>query len=252
MSSGSDKIKVLIVDDEKLVRDYLRRVIGERNDIDIVGEAIDGTEAISMVQELSPDIMLLDIQMPELDGFGVLDFLDTPPPTIFVTAYDEYAIQAFEVNAVDYLLKPVTKKRLFDAIDKAKIYIEREEIWKSKATSILEHVSSQPVSKIALNTREGFKLLNVEEIFWVEADGDYSSIHTLKKDYFYKKNLKILESRLPSDLFLRVHRSYIVNLRKVTELTSSAAGGYKLKMVDSTEIPVARRKARDVKKRLKI
>jgi len=176
MSSKSDKIRVLIVDDEKLVRDYLRRVIIEKSDVDVVGEAGDGIEAILKVQELSPDIMLLDIQMPELDGFGVLDFLDAPPPTIFVTAYDEYAIQAFEVNAVDYLLKPVTKKRLFDAIDKAKIYIQRKELWESKATSILKHVRTQTVSKIAINSKDGVKLLSVEEIFWIEADGDYAFI----------------------------------------------------------------------------
>jgi len=252
MSSKSDKIRVLIVDDEKLVRDYLRRVIIEKSDVDVVGEAGDGIEAISKVQELSPDIILLDIQMPELDGFGVLDFLDTPPPTIFITAYDEYAIQAFEVNAIDYVLKPIRKRRLFDSIDKAKIYIQRKGLWESKATRILDHISSQQVSKIPLNTRKGFKLLSVEEIFWVEADGDYASIHTAENDFFYKKTLKLLESRLPSDLFLRVHRSYIVNLRKITELNSSARGGYKLKMSDNTEIPVARRKAREVKKRLKI
>ena len=252
MNSKLDKTRILIVDDEKLVRDYLKRIVGERSDIDIVGEAGDGVEAISKVQELAPDIMFLDIQMPELDGFGVLDFLDTPPPTIFVTAYDEYAIQAFEVNAVDYILKPVTKKRLFEAIDKAKIYIQKKELWESKAARILEEVSSQQVSKIPLNTREGFKLLSVEEIFWIEADGDYASIHTTENDFFYKKNLKLLESRLSSDLFLRVHRSYIVNLRKITELNSSARGGYKLKMVDNTEIPVAHRKAHEVKKRLKI
>jgi len=252
MSSGLDKIRVLIVDDEKLVRDYLKRLIGERSDINIVGEATDGIEAISKVQELAPDIMFLDIQMPELDGFGVLDFLDTPPPTIFVTAYDEYAIQAFEVNAVDYLLKPITKKRLFEAIDKAKIYIQKKELWESKAARILNQVSSQQVSKIPLNTREGFKLLNVEEIFWVEADGDYASIHTVENDFFYKKNLKILESRLPSDSFLRVHRSYIVNLREIKELISNVGSRYKLKMIDDTEIPVSRRKARKVKNKLKI
>jgi len=252
MSSGLDKIRVLIVDDEKLVRDYLKRLIGERSDINIVGEATDGAEAISKVQELVPDIMLLDIQMPELDGFGVLDFLDNPPPTIFVTAYDEYAIQAFEVNAVDYILKPVTKKRLFDAIDKAKIYIQRKELWESKATSILNHVRTQTVSKIPLNTREGFKLLSVEEIFWVKADGDYASIHTENNDFFYNKNIKHLESRLPSDLFLRVHRSYIVNLREIKELISNVGSRYKLKMIDDTEIPVSRRKARKVKNKLKI
>jgi DNA-binding LytR/AlgR family response regulator len=252
MDSVLDKIKVLIVDDEKLARDYLKKLIHERNDIEIIGEAEDGIEAISKVQKLSPDIMFLDIQMPELDGFGVVDFLDTPPPTIFVTAYDEYAIQAFEVNAVDYVLKPIKKMRLFDAIDKAKIYIERKELWKSKATSILEHVSSQPISKIPLGTKEGFKLLSVEEIFWVKANGDYSSIHTKDNDLFYKKNLKILESRLPLNLFFRVHRSYIVNLRKVTELISSAAGGYNLKMSDNTEVPIARRKAREVKNKLKM
>jgi two-component system LytT family response regulator len=252
MNTNSDKIKVLIVDDEKLVRDYLKRVIGEWNNVDVVGEAGDGLEAISKVQELSPDIMLLDIQMPELDGFSVLDSLDDPPPTIFVTAYDEYAVQAFEVNAIDYLLKPVTKERLFSAIEKAKLLIERKELWKSEVGKILHYVSNQPLNKIALNTRNGFKLLKVEDILSVEADGDYSSIHTEDNDYFYKKNLKILESRLPSDLFFRVHRSYIVNLSKVTELTSDTSRGYRLKMDDNTRIPLARRKAREVKKRLKI
>ncbi len=252
MSSKRDKIKVLIVDDEKLVRDYLKRVILEWNDVDVVGEAGNGIEAISKVQELAPDIMLLDIQMPELDGFGVLDSLDAPPPTIFVTAYEEYAIQAFEVNAVDYILKPVIKERLFSAIEKAKFLIERKELWKSEVEKILNYVSHQPLTKIALNTRAGVMLLKVEDILCVEADGDYTSIHTVNNDFFYKKNLKHIESRLPSDLFLRVHRSYIVNLREIKELISNVGSRCRLKMVDGTEIPVSRRKAREVKNKLKI
>ncbi len=252
MNPSSDKIKVLIVDDEKLARDYLKKLIYERKDIEIIGEAEDGIEAISKVKRLSPDIMLLDIQMPELDGFGVLDFLDIPPPTIFVTAYDEYAIKAFEVNAVDYVLKPIGKKRLYDAIEKSKIYIQKKEMWKSEMKRILEHIYNREISNIPLSTRKGVKLISISEIFWIEADGDYTSIHTAESDFFHKKNLKHLESRLPSDLFLRVHRSYIVNLTKIKELISNATGGYKLKMGDNSEIPLARRKSREVKKRLKI
>jgi two-component system LytT family response regulator len=252
MNPSSDKIKVLIVDDEKLVRDYLKRIILEKNDIEVIGEAEDGIEAISKIQESSPDIMLLDIQMPELDGFGVLDFLDVPPPTIFVTAYDEYAIKAFDVNAVDYILKPIRKKRLFDAIEKAKIYIQKKELWESETKRILGYIRKREVLNIPLITRKGFKLLSIEKVFWIEADGDYASIHTAKSDFFYKKSLKHLESRLPSDLFLRVHRSYIVNFKKIKELISSTGSGYKLKMEDNSEIPVARRKSREVKKRLKI
>jgi two-component system LytT family response regulator len=252
MSYGSDKIKVLIVDDEKLVRDYLKRVILEWNDVDVVGEAGDGIEAINKVRELTPDIILLDIQMPELDGFAVLDFLDNPPPTIFVTAYDEYAIQAFEVNAVDYILKPVIKERLFSAIEKAKLFIERKELWKAEVTRILDHVGNKITSKIAVSCRDGVKLLSAEEIFWIEADGDYTSIHTKNNDSFCKKSLKHLESRLPSDTFLRVHRSYIVNIKEISELISNVGNRYALKMVDDTEIPVSRRKAREVKNKLKI
>ena len=252
MTSNPEKIKVLIVDDEKLVRDYLRRIILEQKDIDIIGEAADGIEAISKVQELSPDIMLLDIQMPELDGFDVLDFLDAPPPTIFVTAYDEYAIQAFEVNAIDYVLKPVTKKRLFDAIEKAKIYIQNKKIWESEVTRILSHTREKSISKIAIKRKGKVKLLNMEEIYWIEADGDYSSIHIANNDFFHKKSLKLLEYKLPSYLFLRVHRSYIVNLKKVKELIFNATGGYRLKMIDDSEVPVARRKSREIKKKLKI
>ncbi|MEJ2567539.1 MAG: LytTR family DNA-binding domain-containing protein [candidate division WOR-3 bacterium] len=252
MSFESEKIKVIIVDDEKLVRDYLRRIILERKDIVIIGEAEDGTEAISKVQELSPDIMLLDIQMPELDGFDVLDFLDEPPPTIFVTAYDEYAIQAFEVNAVDYVLKPVIKKRLFDAIEKAKIYIQKKKIWESEVARILNYTREKPISKIAIRIKGAVKLLNLEEICWISADGDYSSIHIANNDFFHKKSLKLLESQLPLYLFSRVHRSYIVNLKKVKELIFDAAGGYRLKMIDDSEIPVARRKSKEIKKKLKI
>ena len=252
MCFESEKIKVLIVDDEKLVRDYLRRIILERKDIVIIGEAEDGIEAISKVQELSPDIMLLDIQMPELDGFDVLDSLDEPPPTIFVTAYDEYAIKAFEVNAIDYVLKPVTKKRLFDSIEKAKIYIRNKKIWKLEVAKILDFTREKPISKIAIRSKGKVQLLNMEEIYWIKADGDYSSIHIANNDFFHKKSLKLLESQLPSYLFSRVHRSYIVNLKKVKELIFDAAGGYRLKMIDDSEIPVSRRKSRKVKKKLKI
>ena len=252
MKSYSNKIKVLIVDDEKLVRDYLKRIILELKEIEIIGEAEDGIEALSKAQELSPDIMLLDIQMPELDGFEVLDFLDAPPPTIFVTAYDEYAIQAFEANAIDYVLKPVIKKRLFNAIEKAKIYIQKKKIWESEVTRILDHTRKKSISKIAIKSKGKVKLLNIEEIYWIEADGDYSSIHIANNDFFHKKNLKLLESQLPSYLFLRVHRSYIVNLKKIKELSFTAIGGHKLKMEDNSEIPLARRKVQTVKKKLKI
>jgi DNA-binding LytR/AlgR family response regulator len=248
MNANRERIRVLIVDDEKLVRDYLKRTLLTRVDVDVIGEAGDGREAISLVFELSPDVMLLDIQMPELDGFGVLDFLDVPPPTIFVTAYDEYAIKAFEANAIDYLLKPITQERLFNAIDKAKLFIKRKELWESEVGRILNYVRSQSISKIALKTKDGFILLDVEDIYWAKADGDYATIHTKKDDFFYRKGLNYLEARLPSNLFLRVHRSYIVNLRKVTEVFSFFGGTYKLKMSDNAEIPVARRRAKNLKK----
>jgi DNA-binding LytR/AlgR family response regulator len=250
VSSKSHKQGILIVDDEKLVRNYLKRLILEREDIEILGEAENGIEAMEKVRKLSPDIMLLDIQMPKLDGFGVLDFIEDPPPTIFVTAYENYAIQAFEVNAIDYILKPVAKDRLFAAIDKAKIYIKRKELWEKERTGILKYVRNQEISKIALNTREEYKLLNVEEILWIEADGDYTSIHTADNTFLYNRNLKNLGSRLPKDLFLRVHRSYIVNLEKVTKMVSLGGGRYELRMKDNKRIPVARRRARELKGKL--
>lgn len=250
MSSKTHKPGILIVDDEKLVRNYLKRLILEREDIEILGEAENGIEAMEKVRELSPDIILLDIQMPRLDGFGVLDFIEDPPPTIFVTAYEKYAIQAFEVNAIDYILKPVAKDRLFAAIDKAKVYIKRRELWEKESTCILKYIRNKEISKIALSTREGYELLNVEEIFWIEAEADYTSIRTVDNKFLYNRNLKNLESRLPKDLFLRVHRSYIVNLEKVTKMVSLGGGRYELRMKDNKVIPVARRRAKELKSRL--
>jgi two-component system LytT family response regulator len=241
-------VRALIVDDEPLARQRLRTLLKGESDIDIVGECSDGHEAVAAVRELKPDLLFLDVQMPVLDGFGVLEVLgpEQLPAVIFVTAYDLYAIRAFEVNALDYLLKPFDRDRFRKALSRA-----REQITKESSSSgeqlgaLLDEVQTarggrHTLERLVIKSGGRVFFLRAEEIDWIEAAGNYLRLHVGNDMHLLRDTMNNLEARLHPDKFLRIHRSTMVNLERVKELQPWFHGDYKVILLDGTELTLSR------------
>ncbi|NWG71014.1 MAG: response regulator transcription factor [Parvularculaceae bacterium] len=261
--SGTEKIKVMLVDDEPLALRGLKLRLADFAEIDIVGEAGNGREAVKQIKTLSPDLVFLDIQMPGLDGFGVVRALiGAPAPLIvFVTAYDKYAIDAFEANALDYLVKPVEEERLKDAVHRAREALKSRTAAhrESRLVELLASMSSDDRDRIKellaepiwtdkeryperLSFKDGSKVvvLGADEIDWIDAAGDYMCIHAAGKTHIIRETMKTLEQRLDPTRFQRVHRSAIVNVRKVKELHPHSNGEYFLVLEGGAELKLSR------------
>ncbi|MCM2268847.1 MAG: LytTR family DNA-binding domain-containing protein [Thermoanaerobaculia bacterium] len=227
------KLKVLIVDDEPLARQRLRRLLTPEGDLEIVGECSSAQEALAVLEADRPDLLLLDVQMPEQDGFALLRALpdDGRPAVIFVTAFDEHAVAAFEVNAVDYLLKPVDPERLTEAI--ARVRRERGAAGGAgeldlRLRSLLETLAPRGrfMDRILVRRPGRISFVNVEEIHWISAEGNYVRLHLAKERHLVRLKIGTLEERLDPSRFLRIHRSVIVNLDRVRELHRLPGGDY--------------------------
>lgn len=236
------KLKTLIVDDEAPARERLRRLLAGNELIELVGEAKDGVEAVEMIEETSPDMVLLDIQMPVLDGFGVVEALQEPPAIIFVTAYDEYAIRAFEVNALDYLLKPFSQERLNKAIERAHEELSTGQEFADRIGPLLESLREEKryAERIAVREPDRILVLDVEEIDWIEARQGQVVVHVGQEEHVLARTLASLEARLDPTLFFRAHRSVIVNLDRVKEIIPWFAGTHKLRLTTGAEVDLSR------------
>ena len=249
------KLRILIVDNEALARDRLRRLLTGDEGAEIVGEAGDGPAAVEAVRTLRPDLLLLDIQMPGLDGFGVLKLLsqDGPlPAVVFVTAFDQHAVRAFESRALDYLLKPVTRARLQEALQRAR---ERSETAAPAMPGglrdlLAERAAGPKVRRVPIKTGERTTFVEMEEIDWLEVAGNYVILHVGKDSHILRESLAGFEAQLPTPPFLRVSRSAIVNLRRVKELQSIAPSDYFAILEDGQRIPITR-SIREVEERMK-
>lgn len=218
MTSGTDgRIRILLVDDEDLARQRLRALLAARSDFVIAGEAATGADAVRDIRALNPDLVLLDVQMPELDGFDVITEIGphNMPPVIFTTAFDDYAIDAFEVGAVDYLLKPVDEDRLNRTLDRAARHISQsnEGATNAQLSNLLRKISSITSSsgRFAVKVHGKILFLDPAEIYWIQARDDIARVHLADSAYDVREPLSHLEARLPAGIFLRVHRSVIVN-----------------------------------------
>jgi DNA-binding LytR/AlgR family response regulator len=247
------KLRTLIVDDEAPARERLRRLLCNNSRVELIGEAEDGIEAVELIEEKNPDLVLLDIQMPGLDGFGVLRTLRKPPLTIFVTAYDEYAIRAFEVNALDYLLKPFTRVRLERAIERAYQELSKHADFSAKLDALFETLREQPryLDRIAVRKGSRIFVINVSEINWFGADSGLIFIHTKEEKYVTNYTLEELEGRLNPDMFFRAHRSAIVNLTKIKEIIPWFAGSHKIRLTTGAEVDLSRSQAKELRKIIK-
>jgi DNA-binding LytR/AlgR family response regulator len=243
--------KVLIVDDETPARERLLRMLLNIEGIEVIGEAEDGLQAIEQIERLRPDLVLLDIQMPGLDGFGVLDALQDPPPIIFVTAYDEYALRAFEVSALDYLLKPYSQDRLEAAVRRVRTAtFSKEALAHSSSTlfeSLVDH--GRYLTRLAVQDREKIRLLDVTDIDWIGIQQGELMTHVGEVAYATRSTLDNLEARLDPELFFRAHRSTIVNLDRVQEIIPWFKGSYKLRLNTGVEVDLSRARARELRKR---
>lgn len=243
MPDAHAPLGAVIVDDEPHARAKLRRFLDDDPRVDVVGEAGDGVEAVRLVEDRAPDLVFLDIQMPEMDGFQVLDALemDPLPRVIFVTAHDEHAIRAFEVRALDYLLKPVDAERFSDAIARA---IEADRGGRaSDARSVLDEL---PAERLALNrflVRERGRMffVAVDDVAWIGSAGNYVELHAAGRTHLVRGTLTELEERLDPARFARIHRSTIVNLDRLRELQPWSHGDLLAILKDGTELKVSRR-----------
>ena len=239
-------IRTLIVDDEPLARTHLRSLLAPDEDIEILGECGSGSEAVEAIRRDEPDLVLLDIQIPELDGFEVIRQIgpESMPFVLFVTAYDEHALRAFEAQALDYLMKPVNRERFRGAVQRAKELIRgvRGAEMAEPLTRLLETLQPRaaPLDRLALRLDGRILFLRIEQIDWIEAADDYVRLHVGKQTLEHRDTLTRLEQRLPADRFLRIHRSTIVNVDRIREMQPWFQGDYVLIMQDGTRLTTGR------------
>jgi len=240
-------LKVLVVDDEELARARVKDLLSAEVDVLCVGEAENGLEAVEKVRALAPDVVILDIQMPGMNGFEVIEALDEPPLVVFATAYDEYAIRAFEVNSVDYLLKPIAAERLRDAIDRARRLLAGGPDLAREVERLSALVRSRGASRLPVQKGKRIALLDTADIVWFEADDELVYAHTRDAKCLVNATMSELEKRLDPALFFRVHRSSIVNLKRILEIVPWFGGKYKVVVDDAARselvLPRARVKA---------
>jgi two-component system LytT family response regulator len=237
-------MNVLIVDDEPLARAGMRMLLEEEPAITSIAEARNGAEAVEMVRAKRPDLLLLDVQMPQMDGFGVLKELGAEqiPPVIFVTAHDKYAIQAFEVNAIDYLLKPATRERFQQALARVRERVNTQGLDNQHVLSLLQQLSAPPkyIARVALRSAGKITFVNIEDMLYVQAAENYVQLHLKASRHLLHVPIATLEASLDPELFLRIHRSLIVNVRHIHELETGPHGEYIVVLNGGTKLQSSR------------
>jgi two-component system LytT family response regulator len=246
------KTTCLIIDDEKLARELVKELLQGYEQVDIIGECENGAEAVKVINQNKPDILFLDVQMPGMTGFDVLDEIDYEPHLIFTTSHDKYAIQAFERNAVDYLLKPIDEQRFQQAMDRA---LRRQAVAGSKIEDLLFSMRAERTAQTFdshLFVQKSEKLFNlpVEDIQHLEASGDYTIITTKTDQFVSSSGIGKLEEILNPDDFIRVHRSTIVNVTFLKEIERHFNGGMIVKMTNGKSFPVSRTYAKLIRRRM--
>lgn len=237
---SSDRLRVVVVDDEELARRGLRRDLAEDPNVEVVAECPDGFEAVRAAAELKPDVVLLDIQMPRLDGFEVLELLDPDIAVVFVTAHDDQAVRAFEVNAVDYLLKPVDPQRLHKALERARERRLRREPMPVAALAAASRPAGALLSRILLREGTRVHVFPVETIDYFEAQDDYVAVHAGGRSHLKQQSLGSLEACLDPSRFVRIHRSYLLNLDRLAKIELMAKDSHFAILKDGTRLPLSR------------
>lgn len=238
----NEKAKAIIIDDEPLAREIIKKYLMQFPDIEILTECSNGFEGIKAINEKKPDMLFLDIQMPKINGFEMLELLDELPVVVFTTAYDQYAIKAFEINAADYLLKPFSEDRFHEAIDKALLFLKSKE----KSDEIVNNVVKQfnnkneYLERVVIKTGSKIAVIPVDKIQWIEAQDDYVMVYTDDGKYLKQKTMKFFEDKLSPNDFIRIHRSYIVNITKIKQIELFEKESYRVLLHSGQTLPVSK------------
>lgn len=241
-----NKVRTLVVDDEPPARRRVRKFLAEMADVEVIGECADGGEAVEAIRESAPDLLLLDIQMPKVGGFEVIREVgaESVPAVIFVTAYDRFAVQAFEIHALDYLLKPFTRLRFVRALERAKAQIAdaQEAAFAGRLQELIKTLDGRTgyLERLAVRMRDRIIFVPVGEIDWIEADGDCALLHAGKETHAVRESLGLLGCRLDPCKFVRAHRSTIVNVERVREMIPQFCGDQTLVLRDGTRLTLSR------------
>ncbi len=241
------KIRTLIVDDESLARDRLRQLLEKEAEIELAGECSDGRAAVEAIRQKAPDLVFLDVQMPELDGFGVLQEIgaQNAPVIVFVTAFDQFALRAFEVHAVDYLLKPFDRERFRKALERAVQQVKQRDVGAlvQRQEALIAELKSPPKldDRIAVKSGGHAVWVKLEEIDWIGSADNYAELHVGTKSHLLRETLGALEARLAPQKFLRISRSVIINISRIKKLDRKFYGGYELTLQDGTTLTMSRR-----------
>ena len=239
----SEKLQTLIIEDEELARNLLRSYLKDHPDIEIIGECENGFDGVKAINEKKPDLVFLDIQMPKITGFEMIELLDHKPQIIFTTAYDQYALKAFELNAVDYLLKPFSKERMQKAIEKVVHHIEHAE---SNVEKLEELSNFRPgeafIDRVVVKDRHKIHIITVDKIRYIESLDDYVMIYTQDGRHMKQKTMKYFETYLDPKNFIRIHRSFIIQVDNIAEIQQYEKESYVviLKDKDKTKLKVSK------------
>ena len=239
-------IRTLIVDDEPLAREGVALALAQERDIEIVGSCEDGPSAVRAIRNLNPDLVFLDIKMPGLDGFAVIGEIgaDKMPPVIFLTAYEEHALRAFRVNAIDYLLKPIDAVELRKSVERARHRLKSSDTWRGELRALVAELTHERATadteRILVRTSGRVHVLDPNEIDWVEAAGDYVTIHAAGKSHLVRDSLRNVEARLATHGFRRIHRSTVVKLDCIRELVAKDSGDHDVVLHDGTVLRLSR------------
>jgi two-component system LytT family response regulator len=255
-----DAIRTLLVDDEALARRRLRSLLRDEKDVEIVGECADGTSAVGQIEDLAPDLVFLDVQMPEADGFDVLEAIGTTgmPVVVFVTAYDSYALKAFEFHALDYLLKPFSRQRFRSAMERAREEVRRRRrqdgpTEHGELAALVRELREAGRRPQRIVVRDGGRVsfLRVDEIDWIESEGNYLRIHVGADGHLIRGTIKACAERLDPEVFVRISRSTIVNLDRVRAVHPWTRGELVVVLRDGTQLPTTGDHGRRLRERLR-
>jgi two-component system LytT family response regulator len=232
-------MKTVIIDDEPLARSIVKEYLEKYPDLEIAAECNDGFEGVKAIQQQQPDLIFLDIQMPKINGFEMLELIDQPPAVIFTTAFDEFAIKAFEAHAIDYLLKPFSQERFDKAIEKWK---DQNTSAKKNTEELLETASLSPsqTQRIVVKNGSKIKIIPIQDVFYLEAADDYVKVHTHEGSFLKNKTMNHFEQTLDQQQFVRSHRSYIVNIQQITRIDPYEKDNHVAVLRSGAKVPVSR------------
>ncbi|KEQ28012.1 LytR/AlgR family response regulator transcription factor [Pedobacter antarcticus] len=231
-------IRTILIDDEPLARDVVKHYLQQFPDITVIAECSDGFEGLKAIQQLKPDFIFLDIQMPKINGFEMLELVDNPPAVIFTTAFDTYAIRAFEVNAVDYLLKPIEPERFEQAMSRLPGKLNQPE----GTEELLNTASLSPAqqNRVVVKSNGSIKIIPVEAVHYLEADDDQVKLNTAEGIFYKNKTMSFFEQSLDSGMFIRIHRSYLINLSQVNKIELKEKDSYIVLLKNGIWLPVSK------------